>query len=107
MGAVDGKHVQITKPPISGSYFFIYKGFFSIIMLAIVNVNYVFLVVEICNNGRISDKGVIKETLFYDKLLRNQRQIPPDSVPLNRFLSLPFVFVGDDAFMFLRNFMKL
>lgn len=106
LGAVDGKHVEITKPPGSGSYYFNYKGFFSIIMLAIVNANYEFIMVDVGKNGRISDGGAIKETLFYQKLLKNQLQIPPDSDPPNNSLSLPFVFVGDDAFALLKNFMK-
>ncbi|XP_076243324.1 uncharacterized protein LOC143184746 [Calliopsis andreniformis] len=37
LGAIDGKHVQIVKSANSNSYFYNYKGTFSVVMLAIVN----------------------------------------------------------------------
>ena len=52
LGVVNGKHVQITKPPGSGSYFFNYKSFLSVIMLAIVNANYEFIMIDVGKNGR-------------------------------------------------------
>ena len=43
IGAMDGKHILLNPPPNSGSYYFNYKHSFSIVLLAIVDANYMFV----------------------------------------------------------------
>lgn len=97
LGAIDGKHVRIVPPKDSGSYYFNYKKTHSIVLMAIANANYEFILCDVGTNGRISDGGVINNTLFYDKLVNKELNIPKPE-PISFDLDLEYVFVGDDAF---------
>ncbi|XP_055905479.1 uncharacterized protein LOC129940971 [Eupeodes corollae] len=106
IGAIDGKHVSITKPPGTGSQFFNYKKHFSIILMAIVNSNCEFIMVEVGANGRCSDAGMFGETKFFSKLKQNRLNIPAPELISNFSIEMPYVFVADDAFPLMTNIMK-
>lgn len=103
---MDGKHITIIAPPSAGSYYYNYKGSHSVVLLAIVNAKYEFIMCDIGTNGRISDGGVLEKTLFYEQLCNNTLKIPPDTCPPNSPTQLPYVFVGDEAFSLRKHFMK-
>lgn len=106
LGAVDGKHVQIIPPPGSGSYFYNYKGFHSMVLMAVVNANYEFIICEFGVNGRVSDGGVIEQTKFYNKLNNQSLHIPEPEKLNNSNKILNYVFIGDEAFALTPNFLK-
>lgn len=107
LGAVDGKHIAIKKPPGSGSFFFNYKKFFSIVLMAVVDPNYEFIVADVGVNGRVSDGGVISHTDF-GRMMDNQQLAipPPEKLCDDDVMPMPYVFVGDEAFSLTANFMK-
>ena len=108
---MDGKHIPLINPCNSGSTFFSYKNFFSIVLLALVDADYKFIHVDIGCQGRISDVGVFKNCDLY-KLIANgegnfpKGRQPPDMPTLNdSFLlrsdwtsDVPYVIIADDAF---------
>lgn len=60
VGALDGKHVAIQKPKNSGSRYYNYKNFFSVILMAAVDANYSFIWCSLGHPGRMSDAGIFK-----------------------------------------------
>lgn len=106
LGALDGKHILIKKPQNSGSYYFNYKGTFSVVLFAIVNANYEFLYVHTGTNGRVSDGGIWSATSIYKRLTLNKLGIPnPTQLPGTDKL-VPYVFIGDEAFPLMQNLLK-
>ena len=71
------------------------------VLMAVVNSNYEFIVCEFGINGRNSDGGVIEQTKFYDKLY-----IPEPELLNNSNKILNYYFIGDEAFALTPNFLK-
>lgn len=106
LGAMDGKHILIKKPPKSGSYYYNYKGTFSVVLFAIVNANYEFLYVDTGTNGRVSDGGIWNQTGIYKRLKDNKLNIPAPTILPNTNDLVPYVFIGDEAFPLMDNLLK-
>lgn len=106
LGAVDGKHVVLRCPLLSGSQYYNYKGSHSIILLASVDFDYNFTVVDIGSCGRDSDGGVFSASNFGRLIETNGIQIPTPRPIRDTQQVTPFVFVADDAFPLKPNLMK-
>lgn len=104
ISAVDGKHVRIFCPGKSGSQFFNYKDFFSVVLLAFVDANYKFVMVDIGSYGKEGDSGIIEKSNL-GKLIKNEQFYPPPR-QVGENLVLPYVLVGDEAFKLSTHLMK-
>nr|XP_012228802.1 PREDICTED: uncharacterized protein LOC105675896 [Linepithema humile] len=98
IGALDGKHVRIQAPKNSGSLFFNYKKFFSIVLMAICDADYIFKWVDIGDYGSISDGGVWLNSDFGSSLEQGLIDLPHPEPLLGTNTPFPFAFVGDEAF---------
>ena len=58
LGALDGKHVAIKCLIKSGSYYYNYKGFYSIVLMSLVDANYRFLWCDVGGAGHMSDAQI-------------------------------------------------
>lgn len=107
LGAIDGKHVRIRRPKMSGSLFYNYKNFFSIVLLAIVDVNYKFIYIDVGAFGKESDSTIFERIPFYKKLKNNELNIPK-SQPLPGTVgpNMPFTFIGDEVFSLSPDIMR-
>ncbi|XP_069615712.1 uncharacterized protein [Ranitomeya imitator] len=62
LGAVDGKHIRIIKPARTGSEYFNYKKYFSVLLMAIANADCRFIAVDIGAFGRGNDSQTFKNS---------------------------------------------
>lgn len=106
VGAMDGKHVSLQAPINSGSDFFNYKGYFSIVLLALVDANYCITYVSVGCQGRLSDGGVFAHSALKELLENSQLNLPNPSTLPGRTYPVPYVIVADDAFPLMLNVMK-
>ena len=94
-GAMDGKHVNIRCPSLTGSQYFNYKKSFSTILFAVVDAKYNFLYFDVGTNGRVNDALVFSKSSFNAALESKTLNVPERGV-----------FVGDDAFPLRKDLLK-
>lgn len=106
-GAVDGKHVRIEAPWNSGSLFFNYKSYNSIILQAVVDAEGKFVIVDVGEAGKNSDGGVFMSSTFGCMFRDQNLNLPkPRTLHTNNCIEFPYVFVGDEAYALHKHMMK-
>lgn len=100
IGAVDGKHIRVKKPSNSGSMYFNYKDYFSIVLLTVVDSEYRFIYyVSVGSYGKDCDSSIFKRTTFWKKLTENALHLSiPSPLSEHSNTNVPFVIVGDEGF---------
>lgn len=106
VGAIDGKHIVVQCPAQTGSEYYNYKRTFSIVLLALVDSNFCFTFADIGSQGRISDGGVLRNSLLWQKMCSNQLNLPEPSPLPGSNIEAPFVFLADGAFALSTHILK-
>lgn len=107
IGAIDGKHIRMKQPPNSGSMFYNFKNYFSMVLFAMCDANYCFTYIEVGSYGKSSDSGIFKNSLLYKMMCDGTLNLPsPRKLVENSNEQFPYVIVGDDAFSLSENLLK-
>ena len=108
IGAIDGKHVCMKKPDNSSSVFHNYKGYSSVVLMAIVDADYKFTYIDVGSFGSNADSSVFQFSNVGKRFNRDQLNVPPrkklDDLPNSPYL--PHCLVGDEAFPLQINLMR-
>ncbi|KAM3918743.1 uncharacterized protein RB166_013520 isoform 2-T2 [Leptodactylus fuscus] len=107
VGAVDGKHIRIQKPARSGSLFYNYKEYFSIVLMAIADAQYRFLAVDIGAYDHTNESRIFKDSDMGRRIYSENFGLPaPKPFPGTDGPPMPFVVVGNEAFQMCGNLLK-
>lgn len=106
VGAIDGKHVPIRCPSNSGSMFFNYKKFFSVILQGVSDANYRFTNIDVGGYGKQSDGGTFQASELYRALTDGKINLPKHSFLPQTNVMAPYVLIGDEAYPLLPFVLK-
>ena len=93
IGAIDGKHIRIQCPANSGSDFYNYKQFFSVILQAVADSDLRFITAEIGAYGKESDGGVFARS-DSKVLFERSSELLGKQMLRDNSANLPFFLLG-------------
>ena len=109
IGAIDGKHCMIqSPPPNSGSLYYNYKGYFSLVLMALVDHQYKFTYIDVGEHGSNSDSNVFRNSNLGTRFMQGHLDVPaPKALPnFPNMGDLPHCLVGDEAFPLRMDLMR-
>lgn len=106
IGSIDGKHIRLQKPKLSGSLYYNYKNFYSLILMASVDANYTFTIIDVGAVGSANDTAVFRNSTFGKKFYNNELDIPKADALTDDGEKIPYFFIADEAFPLGPNLMR-
>ena len=96
IGALNGKHTAIEYPANSGSNYYNYKKFYSLVLMATCDSRYCFTFVDIGNYGRDNDAHIFNNSVMGNAFSNAGLDFsPPRNVDSHL---LPFVVISEKFF---------
>jgi len=97
-------------PPNTGSDYFNFKKYFSIVLMAVADANYYFTARDVGSYGHKGDSDVFKNSNFRKRFTAGQLDLPCDKpLPSNdsrEGTPVPHVLLGDKAFGLSKNLLR-
>ncbi|XP_026826294.1 protein ALP1-like [Ooceraea biroi] len=107
VGSFDGKHIRLQCPPNSGTLFYNYKKYYSIVLMAVADHLYRFTLVDVGAYGGNSDGGIFNDSQIGINLNNEQLNLPKATINLPGINLKTFgYFVADDAFRLTNRIME-
>ncbi|KAJ8896206.1 hypothetical protein PR048_001549 [Dryococelus australis] len=101
VGALDGKYVVLQAPVHSESDFYNYEFNFGIVLLALVDDKYNYLLTDVGFQGRLSDGGVFKNAKLYNMLSEDMMGLPlPEELSRREMKIAVFVLLQTVHFLY-------
>lgn len=105
IGVMGGKHVRVLSPKNSGSLYFD-RHYFSIVLLALIDTNCKFVIVDIGSYGEEGDSGVFEKSIMGHHVSSGKFHFPVEkSLPTSDIVA-PHVIIADEAFRLSDRMMK-
>ena len=96
---IDSKHIRVECPKLSGTLYYNYKGFSSIVLTALCDPNYCFTLFDLGQYGSNNDSGILANTAMGKMFEEDQLNVPPDcKLSEDDEHSLPHFLLGDEIF---------
>ncbi|XP_055910749.1 uncharacterized protein LOC129945114 [Eupeodes corollae] len=103
-GSIDGRHCQIQCPANSGSHYFNYLHYFSIVLQAVADADKKFLTIEVGGRGKQSDGGTFSGSTLFKLLEADKFNVPPPQALPESNIVFPNFLIGDEAYP-LKNYL--
>ncbi|XP_049947096.1 uncharacterized protein LOC126454936 [Schistocerca serialis cubense] len=97
-GAIDGKHVAAQRPPHSGSRFYNYKQYHSVVLLGLIDADYMFIAIDSGSYGKECVGSIFTESALGQRICSYSTAVPPDEPIVEEGSNLSYVIVGDEGF---------
>ena len=95
---MDGKHIAMRCPYNSGTEYYNYKGFYSILLFALVDADYQYVWIDVGTNGCCPDAQLFNRSDLKACIEDGTIGFPAaTALPVEDRL-LPYYLLGDDAF---------
>jgi hypothetical protein len=99
------KYVRVICPAHSGTMYFNYKPYYSIVLQGVADASYKLTIID-GGYDKQSDGGKLRSSRMFEMMRNRILDIPPEDCFPSIDISVPSVFIGDEAYPLHDNLLK-